>query len=521
MFPIHINDGTKEMPTDDIFYVVAKEGIFLKKKMGIMESLAPVNNISILESVALSAQMHIPKIPAKPFARVLEFFKEVYREHRSECAVIIFYNEETEQFKIVVPEQKVSFASLDYDRLITVEDYTMVGTIHSHSSMSAFHSGVDDDDEKSFDGLHITLGDMDENEQSISSSIVANGYRFMVDPLDYVDGIKITTNVDESELRYRSKIYKVVDGKSVFDKEASKKSAYTVRKLDRRFVSTVPKSKRKFSRAWMNKVEKETYVYGYYHRGGAYGHGAGKPYSWGAWGPHYDPYIWQQYHKLGTKPPVHTIPPKPDDKKQPTLIPSTLPKEIETTQDIVDDEIIPCFTCKYRDEKIDLDDDFENEFYKCEKCDVVIGGDSDDLECPNCETDEYLVLLEASPDESHYVADIETSGDEAFASDMIICPYCNNKTPLIPPDNYCLYCYETINDISWEDMIIQQSEKDSGVYLDSQSEEANEEALKQLSEQSEENITKIPDPAKPEIPIQGKKLPLWKKALKNTFGGRT
>ena len=32
MFEIFINDGTKEMPTDDIFYIIAKEGIFLRKK---------------------------------------------------------------------------------------------------------------------------------------------------------------------------------------------------------------------------------------------------------------------------------------------------------------------------------------------------------------------------------------------------------------------------------------------------------------------------------------------------------
>jgi len=73
MFKIHINDGTKEMPTDDIFYVIAKEGIFLKKKLGVMESLAPVQNISILESVAKSARMHIPPLPARSFAKVIDF----------------------------------------------------------------------------------------------------------------------------------------------------------------------------------------------------------------------------------------------------------------------------------------------------------------------------------------------------------------------------------------------------------------------------------------------------------------
>ena len=45
MFKVHINDGSA-LPDDDVYYIVAKEGIFLKKKLGVMESIAPVKNIS-------------------------------------------------------------------------------------------------------------------------------------------------------------------------------------------------------------------------------------------------------------------------------------------------------------------------------------------------------------------------------------------------------------------------------------------------------------------------------------------
>jgi len=190
MFKIHVNDGINEMPTDDICYIIAKEGIFLKKKMGIMDSIAPVDNISILESVSASAQMHILPIPATMFAKVIDFFGQVYDKYRGECIVLLFYNEETQKYKIIPPQQKVSAGSLEYNRSMTIEGYTMIGDIHSHGSMSAFHSGVDDDDEKSFDGLHITIGNANHAEISLSGSIVANGYRFMVDPMDYITGIK-------------------------------------------------------------------------------------------------------------------------------------------------------------------------------------------------------------------------------------------------------------------------------------------------------------------------------------------
>jgi len=100
MFKVVLNDGQNEMPEDDIFYIIAKEGVYLKKKLGVMESIAPVKNISILESVNSMAKMHITKIPAKWIAKVISFFQAVYEEHRSEAIVLLFYDEETGTLKI-------------------------------------------------------------------------------------------------------------------------------------------------------------------------------------------------------------------------------------------------------------------------------------------------------------------------------------------------------------------------------------------------------------------------------------
>ena len=52
MFQVVINDGQTEMPDDDVYYIVGKEGIYLKKKIGVMDSIAPVSQISTLQSVA-------------------------------------------------------------------------------------------------------------------------------------------------------------------------------------------------------------------------------------------------------------------------------------------------------------------------------------------------------------------------------------------------------------------------------------------------------------------------------------
>ena len=196
MFKVFVNDGIEEAPTDDIFYIIGKEGIFLRKKLGILDSIVPVDNISILNSVDSSARLYIPKIPEKIFADMYKFFMDVYEKYASEAVLLIFFNEATQDYKIISPKQEVSAASMDYDRKFTIKNYTMIGDIHSHGSMSAFHSSVDDADEESFDGLHITLGHIMRDEISISASIVINGSRFMIDPVEYIEGIKVIDTND-------------------------------------------------------------------------------------------------------------------------------------------------------------------------------------------------------------------------------------------------------------------------------------------------------------------------------------
>jgi len=46
------------------------------------------------------------------------------------------------------------------------EGFELFGTIHSHAGISAFHSGTDDRDEIHFDGLHITVGNLDKPSRS-------------------------------------------------------------------------------------------------------------------------------------------------------------------------------------------------------------------------------------------------------------------------------------------------------------------------------------------------------------------
>jgi PRTRC genetic system protein A len=189
MFKVVMKDGSK-LPDDRIFYIVAKNGVFLKKKVGIVDSLTKVSGISFLQDVKPYAKLDIPKIPLRTFGKIMTFFRKIYELHRSECNAILYYNEETKKFRTVIPPQEVSGASVKYIRLPAMEGYVRLSTIHSHPGFTAFHSTTDKSDENDSDGLHITVGKIDEEVFEVAASIVVGKSRFKVEPEKYVEGIK-------------------------------------------------------------------------------------------------------------------------------------------------------------------------------------------------------------------------------------------------------------------------------------------------------------------------------------------
>jgi proteasome lid subunit RPN8/RPN11 len=126
-------------------------------------------------------------------------------------------------YVVACPKQKVSSASVNYGEEHTGErisdivkeirendpvveecgddyshQYMHVCSIHSHPDFNAYHSGVDDRDEFDWDGLHLTIGGVMKDDFEISASLTLQGTRFMLDPLDCVDGVNKTAKIVET-----------------------------------------------------------------------------------------------------------------------------------------------------------------------------------------------------------------------------------------------------------------------------------------------------------------------------------
>ncbi|MHA1802241.1 MAG: hypothetical protein ACTSWJ_10935 [Candidatus Heimdallarchaeaceae archaeon] len=558
MFTVHVHDNPeKQLPNDDIFFIVGKEGQFIKKKVGVLECLVPVSGISTLASVkelvTSYAKMHIKPITKKDFTRCFDFLRAVYIKHSAEGAILLYYNEKTEKHYIFVPKQEVSAAGVDYKRSYVREGFTMIGTIHSHANFSAFHSGTDHADETSFDGLHITVGNVMDDDFSLSASIMANGHRVMVDPTRYISGIKLTKDIDELEKTPATRTFIWSSDQKKLVEDTSKPKYVVTRRYDKRFSIVNPRQDRTFPKFWLEEqVEKKSWSYtgtGAWIRGNQQPLWDDKTWfdSWTSgktWGPNYDDSYWNQksippQHAAQVKVPPQNVGPY----KRPGVVfpkhqqPDPSPDKVKKIMLWTLHELIKYFDVWERD--------IETAYY-CKKCDTVC--EWDDLEDPTDNGDYHCLLCSSQLDEVSLEPEVREKFDEntsesgftidemletiigsakaenardtkqdtksincrkcmaIIADDDEICPYCN--TPIFKG-------YSTEQER--EDVV----KKDSGEMLSEDAEEIEKQIMVDAAKRDDE-VKLIPDPDKREIPlvehVQATSRMSIKEMLKRTFG---
>jgi hypothetical protein len=191
-----------------------------------------------------SLNKNFPKIPAEQWSPYISlcFYmcpanaKKLNRfDHDSqlEVQVCLLRDQATlTKWKIVVPKQVVTGTRVDANLqksidLVTGEEYTMfppmgwlhAGSSHSHNTMSAFFSSVDDESEKSVPGLHIVVGsiDHDKMEYEFVASVVLQKNRKTVELDDVVETEPVSCPFHEKVLDYISVV--IEQNRSLFKSE--------------------------------------------------------------------------------------------------------------------------------------------------------------------------------------------------------------------------------------------------------------------------------------------------------------
>ena len=166
----------------------------------------------------------IHRIPADLWAKWVKLCYHFVDKVSSSVEVsirILRNQDDPSQYRFLVPKQKVSGASVRVETFDTAVDiatgeeitqyppdgWIPVGSSHSHNTMQAFFSGVDDKYELDDPGIHLVIGSIDTKtmKYAIAASVVGSHRRFIVEYDKLVDA----TAIDGAE--FHKKVLDYVD----------------------------------------------------------------------------------------------------------------------------------------------------------------------------------------------------------------------------------------------------------------------------------------------------------------------
>jgi hypothetical protein len=130
-----------------------------------------------------------PFIDPKLWHQVMSFFRWTYETYKSESQVRLFIDPVASAWVAWAAPQESGTGMTAHEidsedakkqraELPNAAKLVLFGTVHHHCSAGAFQSGTDETNEKSQDGLHITVGKIDSGEHDIHSRLYISGVKF-------------------------------------------------------------------------------------------------------------------------------------------------------------------------------------------------------------------------------------------------------------------------------------------------------------------------------------------------------
>lgn len=147
---------------------------------------SPGGSCELLSDVRAGFIPALPHIPMELVMEIVSFFRHYMSDGMErEVLVNVYWDTEEKRFLIDAPEQTVTKASVNSktNDMYAGNRYIHYMDIHSHNSMKAFFSGIDDKDERAT-RLYSVIGNLHEYFPDIKTRI-SNGGKFMeINPED-------------------------------------------------------------------------------------------------------------------------------------------------------------------------------------------------------------------------------------------------------------------------------------------------------------------------------------------------
>lgn len=134
-------------------------------------------------------------IPNGILEQIVAFFREVMkRHHDAEAFIQVYWDKTEEKYVVHVPKQRINKASVVYDATenLNAKDpsrYVFVYECHSHNSMDAFWSNVDDNDEKEL-RIYGVFGELNRNDYKCLHRFFVGEEQIDLEPCHVFEGIE-------------------------------------------------------------------------------------------------------------------------------------------------------------------------------------------------------------------------------------------------------------------------------------------------------------------------------------------
>lgn len=138
--------------------------VYEMRKTELGEFVAPRNNVTDLTEVRAGFTPALPLVPIGVMAQIISFFRcYMSGGEQFEAMAHIYWDKREERFVVRIPKQSVTKAHIDADLSqddLPEDRYLHYIDIHSHNSMEAKFSAVDDADEQAT-RIYIVVGRLD------------------------------------------------------------------------------------------------------------------------------------------------------------------------------------------------------------------------------------------------------------------------------------------------------------------------------------------------------------------------
>lgn len=157
------------------------------------EFIAPKNRVGAYQQVRAGFIPALPLIPLSLMGQIIAFFQGFMTDGEEyEALALIYWDKDERRYFVYVPRQTVEKEGIEADlRDCPYDDnprYIRYADIHSHNSMDAFFSSIDDMDERGT-GLYLVIGHLEKFFPDVEARISCGGSFCAIDPGEVIEGL--------------------------------------------------------------------------------------------------------------------------------------------------------------------------------------------------------------------------------------------------------------------------------------------------------------------------------------------